>query len=629
MDDGDEIMKIALGQLNIQAGNIDANLMAMKQMVKDAKAQGAALIIFPEMAVSGYLLGDKLLQKGFVDRLLACNETIKSWSDDIGIIWGNISHDEQTKTNRDGRFNRMNSAFFAYQMQWVEKENGLNPGLYHKHCLPDYRFFDDSRIFKSGVDVSIENNQTMDHGIEPFIFLYKEERVCIGLEVCEDLWSKDYHIDPTAVYIQKGVDFIVNISSSPWTLNKEQSRVKRIQEQVSIHQEKMVPIIYVNAVGMQNNGKNVLVFDGDSSIYGKDGNIQAECPDNFEPCLALFDLHEHYPLPQQNEKLLNALVHAILAFDCQILKGKAPWIIGLSGGLDSSINAALLVLALGKDRVIGYNMASRYNLAKTKSIAALSAERLGIEYHEGSIEALVQSTVDSLKDYGIDAVEGLAFENIQARIRGHLLSSFASYQGGVICNNANKVECALGYATLYGDAIGALSPLGDCTKMDLFHLAEHLNKVFGSEVIANDLIPTFKDHSIHFGLAPSAELRNNQLDPMKWVYHDWLVQYFTQYPSHHLLEWLEIYANDQWQSLEIAPWIRYYKLDEPKNFVEDIRWFTKAWHFGVFKRIQFPPIVTVSRGSFGYDFRESQLPYVNDSAIEAMFERILAKDGRS
>ena len=146
---------------------------------------------------------------------------------------------------------------------------------------------------------------------------------------------------------------------------------------------------------------------------------------------------------------------------------------------------------------------------------------------------------------------------------------------------------------------------------------------------ANDLIPTFKDHSIHFGLAPSAELRNNQLDPMKWVYHDWLVQYFTQYPSHHLLEWLEIYANDQWQSLEIAPWIRYYKLDEPKNFVEDIRWFTKAWHFGVFKRIQFPPIVTVSRGSFGYDFRESQLPYVNDSAIEAMFERILAKDGRS
>ena len=274
-------------------------------------------------------------------------------------------------------------------------------------------------------------------------------------------------------------------------------------------------------------------------------------------------------------------------------------------------------------------MASRYNQAKTKSIAAESAERLGIEYHEGSIEALVQSTVDSLKDYDIDAVEGLAFENIQARIRGHLLSSFASYKGGVICNNGNKVECALGYATLYGDTIGALSPLGDCTKMDLFHLAKRLNEVFGSEVISNDLIPTIEDNAIHFGLAPSAELRTNQLDPMKWVYHDWLVQYFTQYPSHHLIEWLEIYVNDQWQSLEIAPWIRYYHLDEPKNFVEDIQWFMKAWHFAVFKRIQFPPIVTVSRGSFGYDYRESQLPYVNDSVVEALLKRILEKEGQS
>ena len=622
-------MKIALGQLNIQAGNIDANLDAMKQMVMAAKAQGAALIVFPEMAVSGYLLGDKLLQRGFVDRLLACNEVIKSWSDDIGIIWGNISHDEAAKANRDGRFNRMNSACFAYQKQWVEKTNGSIPGLYHKHCLPDYRFFDDSRIFKSGVDVSLENNLAVDHGIEPFIFTYKNETLRIGLEVCEDLWSKDYTIDPTAIYIQKGVDFIINISSSPWTLNKEYSRVKRIKEHVSTHQDRMVPIIYVNAAGMQNNGKNVLVFDGDSTIYGKDGIVQAECPDNFEQYLGVFDLNERTPLPVQSDKLLNALVHAIREFDRQLLKGKTPWIIGLSGGLDSSVNAALLVHALGKHRVIGYNMASRYNQAKTKSIAAESAELLGIDYHEGSIEALVQSTVDTLKDYAIDAVEGLAFENIQARIRGHLLSSFASYKGGVICNNGNKVECALGYATLYGDTIGALSPLGDCTKMDLFHLAKRLNEIFNAEVISKDLIPTIEANTIHFALAPSAELRTDQLDPMKWVYHDWLVQYFTQYPSHHLLEWLEIYANDQWQSLEIAPWIRYYHLDDPKNFVEDIQWFMKAWHFAVFKRIQFPPIVTVSRGSFGYDYRESQLPYVNDTAVEAMLERILAKRGQS
>ena len=618
-------MKIALGQLNIQAGNIDANLDAMHQMVMDATQQGAALIIFPEMAVSGYLLGDKLLQKGFVDLLLEANETIKSWSQDIGIIWGNIAHDKDSKANRDGRFNRMNSAYFAHQNKWVNKANGFIPGIYHKHCLPDYRFFDDSRIFKSGVDDSIENNQSKDFGIEPFIFKYAGKDYRIGLEVCEDLWSKDYAIDPTAIYIEKDVDFIINISSSPWTLNKELSRVKRIQEHVASHQERMVPIVYVNAAGMQNNGKNVLVFDGDSTIYDKTGSIQAECPDNFEQHLGVFELDEHYPLPVQADKLLNALVHSIREFDRQLLKGKTPWIIGLSGGLDSSVNVALLVLALGKHRVIGYNMASRYNQDKTKSIAAESAERLGIEYHEGSIEAMVQSTVDTLHEYQIEATEGLAFENIQARIRGHLLSSFASYKGGVICNNGNKVECALGYATLYGDTIGALSPLGDCTKMDLFNLAKRLNEIFDLEVISNDLIPTIEKDSIHFGLAPSAELRTNQLDPMKWVYHDWLIQYFTQYPSHHLMEWLEIYLNDRWQTLEIAPWIRYYKLDDPKNFMEDIQWFMKAWHFAVFKRIQFPPIVTVSRGSFGYDYRESQLPYINEKAIQALFERILAK----
>lgn len=622
-------MKIALGQLNIQAGNIDANLAAMRQMVTEAKQQGAAMIIFPEMAVSGYLLGDKLLQRGFVDMLLEANETIKSWSHDIGIIWGNIAHVEGSVSNRDGRFNRMNSAYFAYQNDWVRKVNNTNPGIYHKHCLPDYRFFDDSRIFKSGLDISLENNHKHDFGIEPFVFNYENKDYRIGLEVCEDLWSKDYTIDPTAVYIEKGVDFIINISSSPWTLNKELSRVKRIQEHVLKHQDQMVPIIYVNASGMQNNGKNVLVFDGDSTIYDRRGKVQAECPDNFEKFLGLFDLNEHYPLPVQEDKLLNGLLSAIREFDRQLLKGKTPWIIGLSGGLDSSVNAALLVLALGKHRVIGYNMASRYNLAKTKSIASVSAERLGIEFHEGSIEALVQSTVDTLHEYQIEATEGLAFENIQARIRGHLLSSFASYKGGVICNNGNKVECALGYATLYGDTIGALSPLGDCTKMDLFHLAKRLNELFKMEVISNDLIPIIEKDSISFGLAPSAELKDNQLDPMKWVYHDWLVQYFTQYPSHHLVEWLKIYVSDQWKTLDIAPWMIYYKLDDPKNFVEDIQWFMKAWYFAVFKRIQFPPIVTVSRGSFGYDYRESQLPYINEKAVQALFEQILAKGGKA
>ena len=617
-------MKIAIAQLNIRCGQIDFNLDSMKRMVDQAVNDKADIIVFPEMCVGGYLLSDLYLQKSFVSQLLNANEVIKSWSEDIGIIWGNISHFDDLKSNRDGRFNRFNTAFFAYKNKWVKKENSLLDGHYFKHCLPDYRFFDDSRYFKSGYDYALENNLLLNDSINPFVFIKDNKTVRIGLEVCEDLWSKDYLVDPTAIYIQHKVDFIINISSSPWTLNKELSREKRIKEHVHTHKENMVPLIYVNACGMQNNGKNVLVFDGDSTIYQKDGSVLGQLKDDFKEEVKVFDLDLKYPEHETSNKLLNALVCAIHEFDKQVLPFKPKWIIGLSGGIDSSVNVALLCMALGNDRVIGYNMASRYNQAQTKNIAFETAQKLNIEYHAGSIEQLVKATESTLEEYQINPKEGLAYENIQARLRGHLLSSFASYKGGVICNNGNKVECALGYATLYGDTIGALSPLGDCTKLQVFELAKLINEYFKDEIINSNLIPTIQSDSIEFGFAPSAELRDNQVDPMKWVYHDWLVQYFIQYPSHHIIDWLKMYVTGEWKKTEIASWMVYYGLDNPKNFVEDTRWFMKSWHSAIFKRIQFPPIVTVSRGSFGYDYRESQIPYTENHEVKELFNQILS-----
>lgn len=616
-------MKIAIAQLNIRSGQIDYNLANIKNMVDNAVQNKADIIVFPEMAVGGYLLSDLYLQESYVKALLDANELIKSYSKDIGIIWGNISHISESKANRDGRFNRFNTAFFAYKGEWVKKENNLLNGHYFKHCLPDYRFFDDSRYFKSGYDYALENNILLNDSINPFIFTKDNQTTRIGLEVCEDLWSKDYSVDPSDIYINHGVDFIINISSSPWTLNKELSREKRILEHVKKQGDKMVPIIYVNACGMQNNGKNVLVFDGDSTIYRKDGTVLASCKDDFKEDCQVFDLNLSYPSHETSNKLLNSLICAIYEFDKQVLPFKPKWIIGLSGGIDSSVNAALLCLALGNDRVIGYNMASRYNQAQTKNIAYETAQKLNIEYYAGSIEQLVQATEKTLIEYQIDPKEGLAYENIQARLRGHLLSSFASYKGGVICNNGNKVECALGYATLYGDTIGALSPLGDCTKMQVFDLALAINQLYQQDVIDPVLIPKFKNNTIEFDLAPSAELRSNQVDPMKWVYHDWLVQYFIQYPSHNMIDWLKTYLTGDWKKTEVADWMVYYGLDNPKNFIEDIRWFMKSWHSAIFKRIQFPPIVTISRGSFGYDYRESQIPYIENTEVKELIDQIL------
>lgn len=616
-------MKIAIAQLNIRSGQIDHNLNSMKQKIDQAVLDQADIIVFPEMCVGGYLLSDLFLQKSYISQLLKANDLIKSWSKDIGIIWGNISHFDELKGNRDGRYNRYNTAFFAYQGEWVKKENNHLNGHYFKHCLPDYRFFDDSRYFKSGMDYALENHIELKDTINPFIFEKDHQITRIGLEVCEDLWSKDYNVNPTAIYVDHKVDFIINISSSPWTLNKELSREKRIKEHVQIHGDKMVPLVYVNACGMQNNGKNVLVFDGDSTIYQKDGRVLAQLNDDFNEDCQVFDLNQTYQTHITHNKLLNALVVAIREFDQQVLTFKPKWIIGLSGGIDSSVNVALLCMALGSDRVIGYNMASRYNQAKTKNIAYETAKKLNVEYYAGSIEQLVHATENTLIEYNINSVEGLAYENIQARLRGHLLSSFASYKGGVICNNGNKVECALGYATLYGDTIGALSPLGDCTKLQVFELAKSINDYYQDEIINQNLIPSITEGKIEFGFAPSAELRDNQIDPMKWGYHDWLVQYFIQYPSHNILDWLKIYQSGEWRKTEVASWMIYYGLDNHKAFIEDIRWFMKSWHSAIFKRIQFPPIVTISRGSFGFDYRESQIPYIENHEIKELIETIL------
>lgn len=621
-------MKIAMAQLNVKAGSSQQNLKRMHEMILDAKNQHADLIIFPEMSVPGYIVLDKWLQTSFCREMADANELIKSWSQGIGIIWGNIVVDEfgAAKINRDGRPIRCNAALFAYDGKYVTRENNFEDGIYVKHCMPDYRFFDDSRYFMSGVEIAGLNDWDITQFINPFLFQKNGRSYRIGLEVCEDLWSKDYSIDPTALYIEQGVDFIVNISASPWTLRKELSRERRMAEHVALQGTSMVPFIYVNACGMQNTGKNVLVFDGDSTCYGTDGKPMVSCNDAFEEELCVFELGETRTIRPTPTKLLEALIHGIAEFDKQILGARFNWVIGLSGGMDSTINAALLTLALGKERVVGYNMASRFNQAATISIARKLTQDLDITIHEGTIEDLVQATSHTADAFGYaDQVQGMVLENVQARLRGHLLSTFAAIENGVICNNGNKVELALGYSTLYGDAIGAFSPLGDLTKVQLFDIARELNLRYQRAIIPETLLPQLlPDETIKWEVPPSAELKEHQLDPMKWYYHDWLVQFMIEYPTRTVTDVMDLYLSDKWRELPVAKWINYYGLDNPESFIEDLEWFMGLWTRSVFKRIQFPPILTISRGAFGNDFRESQLSDYRSGDYETKKAAILA-----
>lgn len=593
-------LKIALGQMRVKAGHVQENVKTMLDMIHDAKLQGADMIVFPEMCISGYMIADRYHDFAFLSYAEKMNEIIKEHSSNIIVVWGNIALSIQGKSikGHDGRFGRANSVYMAYNQNYVPRENGLHyPGV--KTLLPNYRIFDDARYFLSSINLS----QTL--GLDffsPFVLDYNGSTYRMGLEICEDLWSQDYEINPTLNWVSQNVDLIINVSASPWTLNKESSRFKALAHHMN-QVESFPTFVYVNQVGFQNNGKNVIGFDGGSMIVDPSGKVIVQAPDHFTQALVL----ETSDKKPTMSKLLTGIVSAIQCFDEEILPFEPPWIVGLSGGLDSSIGVSLLTLALGNNRVIGVNMATQYNSQTTISNAQKLANKLNIQYHAGSIESLVEVTHQVSEAFGFPLQSSLAQENAQARLRGHLLSSIASSVGGVILNNSNKVETALGYATLYGDTIGALAPLGDCTKVQLFDLANEINALFKDEIIPYNLIGQLSDQGYHFDLPPSAELKEKQVDPMKWGYHDALVSKLTLYPGFKITEFEKQVLTHTLEDETMSFWLKVYGLDQDHEaFKKDLTWFKKSVSQSIFKRIQMPPIVLISRGAFGFDYREVQ-----------------------
>lgn len=205
-----------------------------------------------------------------------------------------------------------------------------------------------------------------------------------------------------------------------------------------------------------------------------------------------------------------------------------------------------------------------------------------------------------------------------------MLSTFAQVEGGVIMNNGNKVEVMMGYATLYGDAIGAISPIGDVTKVQLFAIAREINRIFDTEIVPFNLIPKETADGFSWETMPSAELKDAQTDPMKWFYHDWLVNKLVDYPGFATERIMERYLEDRLLGSEIGKWIRFYGLDDPAAFIEDLEWVLHQMSISVFKRIQMPPNITLTRGSFGFDFRENQALYEETDHYRELREEILA-----
>lgn len=583
-------MKIGLAQIEVTPRNIEANLKKIFDFIKQAKKEKLDAIVFPEMVVGGYLIGDEWENEDYINKLLLANEKIKNQSDGIIVVWGNVDVDMRKK-NEDGRWRKYNAGFVACDLQWAK--GGVENGRTYKSLMPKYREFDDERHFYSLQKYAIEHDRALKSVLRPF----ETNTGNLGVMMCEDMWSDDYGINPTEILSKNGAEVIINLSCSPWTINKNDKRHRVVKERLKTSR---LPFLYCNNVGIQNNGKNIFVFDGGSTAYNAEGEIVCEL-DAYQEGVLIYDSMQTTTAKIKKDdtvkELWEGIVYGLKKFFEKLPSKKA--VIGLSGGIDSTLVACFLVKALGKENVTAINMPSKFNSDLTKSASAMLARNLGIDYKVIPIQEAVDLTISQLLEAGFE-LSDLAKENIQARDRGsRILAGAASALGAVFTNNGNKTETALGYCTMYGDVNGAIAPIADLYKGQVYELARYANRVM-SDVIPREILE----------VVPSAELSDKQDvtkglgDPMIYPYHDKLLRAFVEWRvgKETLIELYK--AGKISEYLQLEKTIDNYFADE-SSFVADIEDKWRKYKTAIFKRVQAPPIIAVSRRAFGFDLRES------------------------
>ena len=461
-------MKIALSQINPIIGDLEGNLKLITKAYKEAAAQKADLVIMPELSLTGYPPRDLLDRSHFIKH---CSEIINktaSITNDTALIFG-------APILKDG--NKLyNSAILAHKGKVVFTQD--------KILLPSYDVFDETRYFTPGD--------------KPKIFEFKGEK--LGIMVCEDAWmvpgfseSEKYHIDPVSILAKQGASILINISASPFHADKAKSR----RAVVTYHSAKhFLPFALVNQVG----GNDELVFDGASFFQSSNGKeIHGK---EFEEETLIIDTKNPQPVKLPSGTIIESIYKAlILGIKDYIRKcGFKKAVIGLSGGIDSALTAALACAAIGPENVTGLTMPSQYSSSGSISDSEDLASNLGMKIHQIGINDIFTSFIKSLEKIFKETSPGIAEENLQARIRGTILMAYSNKFGHILLSTGNKSELSMGYCTLYGDMNGGLAVLADVLKTDVYKLSNYINRK--KEIIPQKTIDK----------APSAELRPDQKD---------------------------------------------------------------------------------------------------------------------
>ncbi|MBC8479332.1 MAG: NAD+ synthase, partial [FCB group bacterium] len=367
-------------------------------------------------------------------------------------------------------------------------QNGKLLGFRDKSLLPTYDVFDEDRYFEPA------------ESVKPLSVTIGSKTVNLGIEICEDLWDADYDLKVSRELVNQDADLLINISASPFSINKQRERLRLVKDKVD---ELKKHFIYCNLVGAQDE----LVFDGGSFVYSVDGFTVAVC-DQFNTQLKLVDLDnctkvEIVNLPEE-EQIFNALALGVKDYFGKTGHQKA--VLGLSGGIDSALTAVIAENALGPDNVLGITMPSQFSSDHSIEDSRVLAQNLGIRFENIPIKSVNREFLSALEPVFRGTEEGLAEENLQARIRGNILMATANKLNALLLNTGNKTETALGYCTMYGDMCGALAVISDLNKTQVYAVSRWINKQAGKPVIPVNTIEK----------PPSAELKPDQVDPFDY-----------------------------------------------------------------------------------------------------------------